>query len=240
MCNDASMLKLNAMAKGWSGKILCMLAKRRKITLIHRVRQQPNEWADPSHACERRHNKRNENEPERERWVIAIAARQIQSTDFQTQKYLALCFHFQELGAQHFTCTHTRVPVVVFRLLMRHHEPRRSWWRSISSSSSIIKKRRRNRAKRKWFMTFHMKQNTHSKCLFIWCTRETTQHKYFYPLEDAFFFFRLFMQQHWKQTGNGKKTKSKHTNTWKIRKTNSNSCVLSVDNSCVCALCAVP
>lgn len=40
------------------------------------------------------------------------------------------------------------------------------------------KQTKKYRTKRKWFMTFQMKQNIHIRMPFIWCTRESTTQTY--------------------------------------------------------------
>lgn len=105
--------------------------------------------------------------------VNAIAARQIQSTD-TNQKYHALYYHFEAenvVNAQNRRDTETYA----------QHTHRRSM-RSVCTDCNswmqreLVHKRRekrQNRAKRKWFMTFHMKQNTHSNA-FLFDAHELT------------------------------------------------------------------
>lgn len=129
---------------------------------------------------------------ERERWVIAIAARQIQSTDFQTQKYHALCFHFQELGAQRSTshaheCLLLRSVCYCSITNQREHAEEASAAAASSKKDEEIERSGNDL----WFFTWN-KTHTHSKCLFIWCTRETTNRtNIFIRLRIRFFFSSL-------------------------------------------------
>lgn len=101
-------------------------------------------------------------------WIIVIAARQTQSTDFPT-KISCTLFSFSSVPRNLLKIEFIllAVPLCDAAECAQKKSGEKNW-----------KKRRRCRAKRKWFMTFHMKQNTHSN-VFLFDAHERAQHKYF-------------------------------------------------------------